>query len=78
MQMRGSIPGHWRQDMGKMVAKPAITVDLCDPYAETAAAHLRDLMRRYGSPVIVLNLVKQRERKKQERLLSEEMSAAVR
>lgn len=77
VQMRGSIPGHWKQEMGKMVAKPAITIDLYDAYAETAGGHFNELLKRYGAPVIILNLVKQRERKKQERLLSEEMSSAV-
>lgn len=78
VQMRGSIPGHWKQEMGKMVGKPAITIDLYDPYAETASAHINELLKRYGAPVIILNLVKQRERKKQEKLLSEEMSSAAR
>lgn len=77
VQMRGSIPGHWKQDMGKMVAKPAITLDLNDPYAETAGAHFNELLKRYGAPIVILNLVKQRERKKQESLLSEELSSAV-
>ena len=77
VQMRGSIPGQWRQEMGKMVAKPAITIDLYDPFVETAGAHFNELLRRYGSPVIILNLVKRREKKKQEKLLSDELSSAV-
>ncbi|XP_074039446.1 polyphosphoinositide phosphatase FIG4 isoform X2 [Leptinotarsa decemlineata] len=77
VQMRGSIPGHWKQEMGKMVAKPAITIDFYDPFAETAGAHFNELLKRYGAPIIILNLVKQRERKKQERLLSDELSSAV-
>ncbi|KAI4463439.1 polyphosphoinositide phosphatase [Holotrichia oblita] len=77
VQMRGSIPGHWRQEMGKMVAKPAITIDLYDPFVETAGAHFNELLKRYGSPIIILNLVKQREKKKQESLLSDELSSAV-
>lgn len=36
VQMRGSIPSQWRQDITKMVAKPAITFDLSDPYFEIA------------------------------------------
>lgn len=39
--------------------------------------HFNDLFRRYGSPVIVLNLVKTREKKKHESQLSEEFSSAV-
>ncbi|CAG9859794.1 unnamed protein product [Phyllotreta striolata] len=77
VQMRGSIPGHWKQEMGKMVAKPAINIDFYDPFAETAGAHFNQLLKRYGAPIIILNLVKQRERKKQEKLLSDELSTAV-
>lgn len=77
VQMRGSIPGHWKQEMGKMVAKPAITIDFYDPFAETAGAHFNELLKRYGAPIVILNLVKQRERKKQEGLLSDELSSAV-
>lgn len=36
VQMRGSVPGHWSQDVSKMVPKPTITCDLADPYVETA------------------------------------------
>jgi hypothetical protein len=34
--MRGSIPGHWSQDVTKIVPKPTIAYDLSDPYAQTA------------------------------------------
>lgn len=64
VQMRGSVPGHWSQDVSKMVPKPTITCDLADPYVETAGAHFNQLLRRYGSPIIILNLVKKREKKK--------------
>ncbi|CAH1159816.1 unnamed protein product [Phaedon cochleariae] len=77
VQMRGSIPGHWKQEMSKMMAKPAITIDFYDPFAETAGLHFNELLKRYGAPIIILNLVKQRERKKQEGLLSDELSSAV-
>lgn len=63
--------------MGKMVAKPAITIDFYDPFAETSGAHFNELLKRYGAPVIILNLVKQRERKKQEKILSDELSSAI-
>ncbi|XP_033230009.1 polyphosphoinositide phosphatase isoform X3 [Belonocnema kinseyi] len=77
VQMRGSVPGHWSQDVSKMVPKPTITCDLSDPYAETAGAHFNQLLKRYGSPIIILNLVKKREKKKHESTLSEELSNAV-
>ncbi|XP_017878780.1 polyphosphoinositide phosphatase isoform X2 [Ceratina calcarata] len=77
VQMRGSVPAHWSQDVSKMVPKPTITCDLADPYVETAGAHFNQLLRRYGSPIIILNLVKKREKKKHESTLSEELGMAV-
>ncbi|XP_012062724.1 PREDICTED: polyphosphoinositide phosphatase [Atta cephalotes] len=77
VQMRGSVPAHWSQDVSKMVPKPTITCDLSDPYVETAGAHFNQLLKRYGSPIIILNLVKKREKKKHESTLSEELSMAV-
>lgn len=40
VQMRGSIPAHWSQDISKMVPKPAITFDLSDPFAEAAGTYI--------------------------------------
>lgn len=75
--MRGSIPSYWSQDISKIVPKPAISVDLSDPYAEIPGKHFNNLLRRYGSPVMILNLVKKREKRKHESLLTEEISNAV-
>ena len=36
VQMRGSVPSRWSQDVSKVVAKPAITFDLSDPFYEIA------------------------------------------
>nr|XP_050858184.1 polyphosphoinositide phosphatase isoform X4 [Vespula vulgaris] len=77
VQMRGSVPGHWSQDVSKMVPKPTIVCDLADPYVETAGAHFNKLLKRYGSPIIILNLVKKSEKKKHESTLSEELNMAV-
>lgn len=35
VQMRGSIPGHWSQDIAKIVPKPTIAYDLSDPFVIT-------------------------------------------
>lgn len=81
VQLRGSVPAHWSQATGtgvKMVPKPPIQIDVSDPYAETPALHLADLLDRYGAPVVLLNLVKRRERKRHERLLGDELKTAVR
>lgn len=77
VQMRGSVPANWSQDISKMVPKPTISCDLADPYFEIAGKHFNQLMKRYGSPIIILNLVKKREKKKHESILSEELDSAV-
>ncbi|CAG4985838.1 unnamed protein product [Colias eurytheme] len=77
VQMRGSIPSFWSQDISKMVPKPAIAIDRSDPYAQIPAKHFNNLMQRYGSPIMILNLVKKREKKKHESLLTEVISNAV-
>ncbi|XP_015787789.1 polyphosphoinositide phosphatase-like [Tetranychus urticae] len=77
VQIRGSIPSHWSQDSFKVVPKPQITTDFVDPYFQTAGRHFNDLLQRYGSPVIVLNLVKKREKKPHESVLSKEIKEAI-
>lgn len=72
VQIRGSIPSHWSQDVSKMVPKPPITFDVMDPYAETAGKHFNELLRRFGSPIVILNLVKRRERRPHESILNTE------
>lgn len=78
VQMRGSIPAHWSQDISKMVPKPPIGFDLSDPFAETAGKHINKLFARYGAPIIFLNLVKKREKKIHESQLSIELCNAIR
>lgn len=40
VQMRGSVPGHWSQDVSKMVPKPQIAFTLSDPYGETSGKNV--------------------------------------
>ncbi|XP_067120372.1 polyphosphoinositide phosphatase [Centruroides vittatus] len=77
VQMRGSIPSQWSQDTSKMVPKPQITLDAKDPYCFAAGRHFNQLICRYGAPIIVLNLVKKREQKKHESILSEEIIGTI-
>ncbi|KAL4232644.1 phosphatidylinositol-3 [Mactra antiquata] len=72
IQMRGSIPVYWSQDTSKMVPKPAISIDQRDPYYHTAGLHFNRCLRRYGSPILLLNLVKRREKRRHESQLCDE------
>ncbi|TID25668.1 hypothetical protein E6O75_ATG03531 [Venturia nashicola] len=77
VQHRGSIPVYWTQDNTGVTPKPDIDVNLIDPFYTVAGIHFNDLFERYGSPVYVLNLVKQRERTPRERKLTEEYERAL-
>lgn len=77
VQMRGSISSHWSQDTSKMVAKPAIVLDSIDPYFSTAGLHFNELLYRYGSPIVVFNLVKKSEQKPHESVLCKEVRQSI-
>uniref|UniRef100_A0A914HH04 SAC domain-containing protein n=1 Tax=Globodera rostochiensis TaxID=31243 RepID=A0A914HH04_GLORO len=61
VQRRGSVPLFWSQDpthrgSPMVVGKPPIVIDRVEPHALTTAKHFRELERKYGHPLVVLNL----------------------
>ncbi|KAI9598359.1 SacI homology domain-containing protein [Syncephalis fuscata] len=77
VQHRGSIPLNWSQDTSNMARKPPIHLNVVDPYYSAAARHFDNMFARYGTPVIVLNLVKKREKTRREVILLDEFTEAV-
>lgn len=77
VQLRGSLPDRWSQDATKIVPKPTITQDIVDPYHVATAKHFNDLLKRYGTPIVVLNLIKQKEKKPHESILSDMLNSSV-
>ena len=77
VQHRGSIPLYWTQDSSGVSPKPAIDLNLIDPFYSSAALHFDNLFARYQAPVYVLNLVKARERTPRESKLLAEYQKAV-
>lgn len=77
VQMRGSVPARWSQDISKIVPKPPISLDIPDPFAETAGKHFARLLFHYGAPIIILNLVKRKEKRKHESILTDEIISNV-
>ncbi|KAA3682257.1 uncharacterized protein DEA37_0004909 [Paragonimus westermani] len=72
VQLRGSVPLFWTQESSKMVVRrPPIALLREDPYFEAFGLHFSNLLKRYGSPIIVLNLMKRREKRRFELTLSE-------
>jgi len=77
VQHRGSIPLYWTQDNTGGTLKPDINLNLPDPFYSAAALHFDNLFERYGAPVYVLNLIKQRERTPRESKLLHEYKRAL-
>lgn len=61
VQHRGSIPLYWTQDLNRL-PKPPIEINLTDPFYLSSALHFNDLFKRYGLPIIILNLIKTKEK----------------
>jgi hypothetical protein len=77
VQHRGSIPLYWQQDNTGVTPKPDIDLNLPDPFYSATALHFDDLFERYGAPIYVLNLIKQRERTQREGKLLHEYKRAL-
>ena len=77
VQMRGSVPLYWSQAPGPLSVKPEIQLQHFDPLYEATNLHFEDLSTRYSNPVVVLNLVKRKERTPHEGVLGEEFKRAV-
>lgn len=76
VQHRGSIPLYWTQDLNRL-PKPPIEINLSDPFYQSSAQHFDDLMRRYGLPIIIVNLIKTKEKHPRELKLSRQFINCV-
>lgn len=77
LQLRASVPVFWMQDHSGMKAKPPISMNRNDPFFSTAAMHFDRLLQKYGGPVIVLDLVKKKEKRPRESILFDELTACL-
>ncbi|KAG9290856.1 hypothetical protein G9A89_011005 [Geosiphon pyriformis] len=77
VQHRGSIPLFWCQDSTNMVPKPPIELTFRDPFFAAAALHFDNMFKRYGAPIIVLNLIKIKEKNPRESKLGGEFAECV-
>ncbi|EDK40984.2 hypothetical protein PGUG_05082 [Meyerozyma guilliermondii ATCC 6260] len=77
VQHRGSIPLYWSQDLNKL-PKPPIEINLSDPFYQSSAIHFDNLFRRYGSPIIILNLIKTKEKHPRESKLNQHFNSCIR
>lgn len=77
IQHRGSIPLYWSQDLNRL-PKPPIEVTLADPYYQSSALHFNNLLNRYGLPLVVINLIKTKERTPRELKLNQHFENCIR
>ncbi|KAK9481355.1 SacI homology domain-containing protein [Lipomyces japonicus] len=77
VQHRGSIPLFWTQDVSGMSPKPPIELNVVDPFYSAAALHFDHMFERYGTPVVVFNLIKTRERTPRETILLREFEQCL-
>ncbi|CAM9264609.1 unnamed protein product [Sphacelaria rigidula] len=77
VQMRGSIPTFWTQDTSKYTPKPDIVISRVDPMYSATQAHFADLLERYGSPLLVLDLVKHTEKRERESIVGQDYRSAI-
>jgi hypothetical protein len=77
LQVRGSIPTFWTQESSVTMPKPPIELNRVDPTYTATQFHFEDLMKRYGSPIVVLDLVKQSEKREREVRVGNEFRHAI-
>ncbi|XP_066383463.1 phosphoinositide phosphatase SAC3-like isoform X1 [Miscanthus floridulus] len=75
VQNRGSIPLFWSQETSKLNLKPNIILHEMQNNYEATKLHFENLRARYGNPIIILNLIKTRERR--ESILRREFDKAI-
>ncbi|KAI3985249.1 hypothetical protein MKX01_039494 [Papaver californicum] len=77
VQNRGSIPLFWSQETSRLNMKPDITLSKKDQNYEATRLHFENLVKRYGNPIIILNLIKTREKRPRESILRSEFANAI-
>eukprot|EP00980_Cylindrotheca_fusiformis_P017860 scaffold5653_cov147-Cylindrotheca_fusiformis.AAC.22 len=77
LQVRGSIPTFWTQETSLTLPKPPIELNRVDPTYTATQLHFEDLLKRYGSPIVVLDLVKQSEKREREVRVGNEFRHAI-
>src|SRR5262249_1759577 len=61
-----------------MLVLSSYVVSVVDPFYTAAARHFDNLFKRYGTPIVILNLIKKREPVARESKLLDEYTQCVR
>ncbi|CAM8991141.1 unnamed protein product [Rhodiola kirilowii] len=78
VQNRGSIPLFWSQETSRLNLRPNIILSKRDQNYQATRLHFENLVKRYGNPIIILNLIKTQEKKPRESILRAEFAYAIR
>ncbi|ORC88754.1 putative synaptojanin (N-terminal domain), putative,inositol/phosphatidylinositol phosphatase [Trypanosoma theileri] len=76
VQVRGSVPLHWFHPPTQL-PKPPIKLGVSDLYYTDTQKHFQELIEDYGVPIIIVNLLRQREKRPRESILGNEYRKAV-
>eukprot|EP01083_Nonionella_stella_P039916 108576_1 len=76
VQMRASIPLFWVQDSNPMVPKPDIYIQKVDPAMMSIRKHFMSVFKRYGAPILAMNLIKHHESHARETFVGKEFKRA--
>ncbi|KAJ4824555.1 actin cytoskeleton and mitosis protein [Turnera subulata] len=77
VQNRGSIPLFWSQETSRLNLKPDIILAKKDQNYQATRLHFENLVKRYGNPIIILNLIKTQEKRPRESKLRAEFANAI-
>ncbi|XP_010520516.1 PREDICTED: phosphoinositide phosphatase SAC3-like isoform X2 [Tarenaya hassleriana] len=77
VQNRGSIPLFWSQETSRLNLKPDIVLSKKDPNYDATRLHFQNLVERYGNSIIILNLIKTKEKRPRESILRAEFANAI-
>mmetsp|Transcript_3958 Transcript_3958/g.13260 ORF Transcript_3958/g.13260 Transcript_3958/m.13260 type:complete len:1368 (+) Transcript_3958:83-4186(+) len=77
VQMRGSVPLFWSQEATAINPKPPVVYPRCDPTLSATRLHFVDLLERYGTPQLVINLMKAKRQDSYEVRLSKHYESAI-
>ncbi|KAI3904803.1 hypothetical protein MKW92_028962 [Papaver armeniacum] len=80
VQNRGSIPLFWSQETSLFADNSVhdyIPVSKKDQNYEATRLHFENLVKRYGNPIIILNLIKTHEKRPRESILRTEFANAI-
>lgn len=77
VQIRGSVPLFWSQEATAINPKPPVMYPRCDPTLSATRLHFADLLTRYGTPQLVVNLMKAKKLDSHEVRLSKHFESAI-